>query len=182
MTKRVPVLLSVAALSVFAAACGDDEEEGAAATATPTPTAPATQMAAEDIVGVAQGERTLSTLVTAVTAAELVETLQGEGPYTVFAPTNDAFTAVGQDTLDTLLAPSGKDQLTDILTYHVVEGDLMAADLSDGQTVKTVQGQELTVSVAGDEVKVGDATVVSPDVDASNGTVHVIDKVLQPEA
>jgi uncharacterized surface protein with fasciclin (FAS1) repeats len=120
--------------------------------------------------------------VQAVTAADLAPTLQGQGPYTVFAPTNTAFSAVGQDTLDQLLAPEGKEQLTDVLTYHVVEGDVMAGDLRDGQVVKTLQGEELTVSVDGDRVRIGDATVVQPDVDASNGTVHVIDSVLMPPA
>jgi uncharacterized surface protein with fasciclin (FAS1) repeats len=185
VTKRLPVLLSVAALSIFAAACGDDEEDSAAAgsapaeTATPTPTPMA---ADQDIVVLAQGERDLSTLVRAVTAAELAQTLQGPGPFTVFAPTNDAFDAVGQDTLDQLLAPSGREQLKDVLTYHVVAGDVKAADLKDGQTLETVQGGELPVSIEGEEVKVGGATVVKADVDAENGTVHVIDAVLQPTA
>jgi uncharacterized surface protein with fasciclin (FAS1) repeats len=183
LTKRLLLLLTVAALGVLVAACGDDGEDSAssgssmAATATPEP-----MQASEDIVGVAQGEKRLSTLVQAVTAADLAETLQGERPYTVFAPTNAAFGAVPQDTLDQLLAPSGKEQLTDVLTYHVVEGDVMAADLRDGQAIKTVQGGELTVSIDEDRVKIGDATVIQPDVDASNGIVHVIDTVLQPEA
>jgi uncharacterized surface protein with fasciclin (FAS1) repeats len=131
-------------------------------------------------VALASATPELSTLVSAVQAAELAETLQGEGPFTVFAPTNDAFTAVGQDTLDGLLAPEGKDQLTDILTYHVVPGALTAADLEDGQELETVQGGKLTVSVEGDTVRVGDATVTTPDVQASNGVVHVIDSVLMP--
>jgi uncharacterized surface protein with fasciclin (FAS1) repeats len=183
MRTRLPVLLSVAALSLFAAACGDDDEESTAAGTTTTETAtPEPTPAAEDIVGVAQGEESLSTLVEAVTAADLVETLQGEGPYTVFAPTNEAFAAVPKRTLNDLLAPAGKEDLTAVLTYHVVEGDVMAADLSDGQVIETVQGGELEVSIEGDEVKVGGATVVQPDVDAANGTVHVIDAVLQPTA
>ena len=181
MTKRLPVLLSVAALSAFAAACGDEEPEPAAGgSAAMEMSAP--EQASPDIVGVAQGEPRLSTLVDAVTAADLAQTLQGKGPFTVFAPTNRAFGAVPDGTLDRLLAPKGKDQLTQLLTYHVVAGNVMAADLRDGQTIKTVQGQELTVSIEGDRVKVGEAMVVMPDVDAANGTVHVIDAVLQPQA
>jgi len=186
-TKRLATFAAVAVLTLGAAACGGDEEDPAAAAATPAETqAPAetpteTPAAAEqDIVALAAGTPELSTLVSAVGAAELVETLQGDGPFTVFAPTNDAFSAVGQETLDELLAPEGKAQLTDILTYHVVPGELMAADLQDGQELETVQGGKLQVSVEGDTVRVGDATVVMADVDASNGVVHVIDAVLMP--
>jgi uncharacterized surface protein with fasciclin (FAS1) repeats len=184
MTRRLSLLLTVAALSVFAAACGEDETDSAAsggANATQE-TAPEPMQAEQDIVAVAQGETRLSTLVEAVGTADLATTLQGDGPFTVFAPTNAAFGAVPQDTLDQLLAPAGKQELTELLTYHVVEGNVMAADLRDGQTIKTIQGDELTVSIDGGTVKVGGATVVQPDVDASNGTVHVIDAVLQPKA
>ncbi len=187
MSPRLPVLLSVAALSLFSAACGEDETEPAAAgasmeqpmeEATPEPMADASQT----IVGVAQGERRLSTLVEAVTAADLAKTLQGDGPFPVFAPTNRAFGAVPQDTLSQLLAPEGKEDLTTLLTYHVVEGDVMSTDLQDGQMVTTLQGGQLQVAIDGDQVRIGDATVVQPDVDASNGTVHIIDTVLQPAA
>jgi len=182
-TKRLATFAAVAMLTLGAAACGGDAEDPAAAAATPAETqAPAETPAAaeQDIVALAAGTPELSTLVSAVGAAELVETLQGDGPFTVFAPTNDAFSAVGQETLDELLAPEGKAQLTDILTYHVVPGELMAADLQDGQELETVQGGKLQVSVEGDTVRVGDATVVMADVDASNGVVHVIDAVLMP--
>jgi uncharacterized surface protein with fasciclin (FAS1) repeats len=183
MPKRLPVLLIAAVLTCSAAACGDDEDSAASAQPMTTTemAAPAAE-APKDIVALAQGNDQLSTLVQAVTAADLAPTLQGEGPFTVFAPTNEAFKALPQGTLDELLAPDGKEQLTEILTYHVVEGEVMASDLSDGQVIKTVQGGELRVSIDGDEVKIGDATVVQPDVDASNGVVHVIDTVLQPEA
>jgi uncharacterized surface protein with fasciclin (FAS1) repeats len=182
--KRLATLAAVGVLSLGAAACGEDEEAPAAAStpaATATPAATETPAAGEqDIVALASATPDLSTLVSAVQAAELVETLQGEGPFTVFAPTNEAFEAVGQSTLDELLAPEGKEQRTDILTYHVVPGELMAADLEDGQELETVQGATLRVSVEGDTVKVGDATVASADVDAANGVVHVIDTVLMP--
>ena len=178
-------LAALAALPVlaFAAACGDDEEGGADAAATPAATATpdaAAEAGGQDIVALAQATPELSTLVDAVTAADLGATLQEPGPYTVFAPTNDAFSAVGQDTLDQLLAPAGKDQLTSVLTYHVVPGETLAADLQDGQRLETVQGEQLRVRIRGDEVRVGGATVTQPDVDAANGVVHVIDGVLLP--
>jgi uncharacterized surface protein with fasciclin (FAS1) repeats len=181
-SKRLALLLALPLLALGASACGDDDEESAAAqpaaTATPEPTS--TAEAGEDVVALAQATPELSTLVDAVTAAELVETLQGEGPFTVFAPTNDAFAAVGEDALADLLKPRNREQLTGILTYHVVPGELKAADLQDGQMLKTVQGDSLPVSIEGDQVKVGDATVTQADVEASNGVVHVIDAVLMP--
>ena len=178
-------IAAAGAVTVGAAGCGDDEEDSAASATTPietsTPTPTPSAEAAQDIVALASATPELSTLVSAVQAAELVETLQGEGPFTVFAPTDEAFAAVGQDTLDTLLGPEGKDQLTDVLTYHVVSGELTAADLEDGQELTTVQGATLPVSVDGDQVRVGDATLAMADVEASNGVVHVIDAVLLPE-
>lgn len=138
-----------------------------------------------DIVATAVATPSLSTLVTAVQAADLVETLQGEGPFTVFAPTNAAFEKLPEGTLDTLLKPESKADLSNILTYHVVSGSVMAADLSDGQKVKTLQGDELTVDIMDDKVylvdaKGGKAMVTTADVEASNGVVHIIDAVLMP--
>lgn len=146
---------------------------------------PATQDQ-QDIVALATGNENLSTLVTAVQAAGLVETLQGEGPFTVFAPTNDAFTALPAGTLDTLLQPENKEQLSAILTYHVVAGEVKSSDLKDGQVVTTVQGGTLTVNIADGKVILTDAkgnkvNVVTADVDASNGVVHVIDGVVLPQ-
>lgn len=185
MRRQIAVAAIVPVLALGAVACGDDEEEaatgGAAPAATeqqaPAETAPA---AGEDIVALAQGNEDLSTLVQAVTAANLVETLQGEGPFTVFAPTNEAFAAVGEQALQELLQPANREQLGSILTYHVVEGELTASQLEDGQRLETVNGETLRVRIDGDRVRVGDATVVQPDVDASNGVVHVIDSVLMP--
>jgi uncharacterized surface protein with fasciclin (FAS1) repeats len=134
----------------------------------------------QTIVDLAVATPELSTLVSAVQAADLVETLSSEGPFTVFAPTNDAFAALPAGTLDSLLLPENKQQLTDILTYHVVAGKVMSSDLSDGQVITTVNGATLTVSIADGVVKVGDATVTTADVEASNGVVHVIDAVLLP--
>ncbi len=114
-----------------------------------------------------------------MSAAGLVETLEEPGPYTVFAPTNEAFEALG-GTLDTLLEPANKAELAEVLTYHVVPGELTSSELSDGQKLKTVQGGSLEVKIANGEVTVDGAKVAIPDVEASNGVVHVIDEVLIP--
>jgi uncharacterized surface protein with fasciclin (FAS1) repeats len=148
---------------------------------TPTPTpAPAA-----DIVGLAVATPDLSTLVAAVKAAGLVSTLQGSGPFTVFAPTNAAFAALPAGTLDSLLLPENKATLAGILTYHVVAGKVLSTDLKDGQVVTTVKGDKLTVNVGGGKVtltdaKGGKATVKAADIMASNGVVHVIDAVVLP--
>ncbi|MDQ5894544.1 MAG: hypothetical protein QG596_805 [Actinomycetota bacterium] len=186
--KTLLVALCVPALAFGIAACGDDDESSSTSTTTeqsdaPTGTTTGSGEAAsnEDIVALASGNKDLSTLVTAVTAADLAETLQGEGPYTVFAPTNEAFAALPPAELERLLKPANKDELANILTYHVVAGDVKSSDLSDGQMVETVQGEKLEVKIGDDgSVMIGDATVVMADVDASNGTVHVIDAVLVP--
>ena len=148
---------------------------------------------APDIVAVASGNEQFSTLVAAVQAAGLVETLQGEGPFTVFAPTNAAFEALPEGTLETLLKPENKDQLTGILTYHVVSGKVEAATLTEAigsaeggeYTVATVGGGELVASIQDGKVVLTDAqgnavTVVATDVAASNGVIHVIDAVAMP--
>ena len=132
---------------------------------------------AQDIVDVAAKAGNFNTLVTAVKAAGLVDTLKGPGPFTVFAPTDAAFAKVPKATLDALLAD--KAALTKVLTYHVVPGKVMAADVKAGK-VKTVQGQELTVTTQGG-VMVDNAKVVATDVAASNGVIHAIDTVLMPK-
>ncbi|MBC5991407.1 fasciclin domain-containing protein [Pontibacter cellulosilyticus] len=133
-----------------------------------------------DIVALASNNPSLSTLVQAIQAADLAGTLQGGGPYTVFAPTNEAFAALPAGTLDNLLKPENKQQLVDILTYHVTEGSVMASDLSNGMMVKTLNGKDLKVMLNGDQVMINNATVTSPNVQASNGVVHVVDKVILP--
>jgi uncharacterized surface protein with fasciclin (FAS1) repeats len=130
------------------------------------------------IVDVASADATFSTLVAAVSAAGLVETLSGTGPFTVFAPTNDAFAALPAGVLDALLLPENKALLAQILTYHVVSGMVMAADVTDGD-VATVEGQTIKLSTA-DGVTVNGATVVAADVAASNGVIHAIDAVILP--
>ncbi len=153
------------------------------ATAAPTLTEPPAEAPADEgpgtIVDIAVSAGNFETLVAAVSAAGLVETLQGEGPFTVFAPTDEAFAALPEGTLEALLAdPEG--QLTQILLYHVVPGKVMSSDLSDGMTAETVQGSPVTFSIADGVVKVNDATVIAADIEASNGVIHVIDKVILP--
>lgn len=135
----------------------------------------------KDIVENAMNANNVTTLVAAVKAADLVETLQGEGPFTVFAPTNDAFAKVDKATLDSLLLPANKAQLTSILTYHVVPGRYTSKDLTNGMKLTTVQGQQLTISVMNGKVMVNNtSTVQTADVISSNGVTHVVDTVLMP--
>ncbi|ASY28384.1 Fasciclin domain-containing protein [Candidatus Planktophila limnetica] len=130
------------------------------------------------IVDVAIGAGNFGTLVAAVTAADLVETLSGAGPFTVFAPTDEAFAALPAGVLDALLLPENKATLAKILTYHVVSGQVMAADVTDGD-VATVEGQTIKLSTM-DGVSVNGAKVVAADVAASNGVIHAIDAVILP--
>lgn len=136
-------------------------------------------MQPKNIVQLAIGNDDLSTLVAAVKAADLAGVLSGDGPFTVFAPTNAAFAALPAGTVENLLKPENKDQLAAILTYHVVAGKVMAGDLSNGMTAATVQGEEITVDLT-DGAKINGAKVVAADVEASNGVVHVIDQVILP--
>jgi uncharacterized surface protein with fasciclin (FAS1) repeats len=130
------------------------------------------------IVDVAVQAGSFKTLVQAVQAAGLVETLSGEGPFTVFAPTDEAFAQIPQDTLQAVLAD--KEKLTAILTYHVVPGKLMAADVVRSTQLQTVQGQSITVSTEGG-VRVDNANVIQTDIEADNGVIHVIDQVIMPK-
>ncbi len=138
----------------------------------------ATKAKMENIVAIAS--KNAKTLAAAVTAAGLVETLEGAGPFTVFAPTDSAFKAIQKD-VDNLLKPANKPKLTKVLTYHVVSGKVMAADLKDGQELTTVEGTKLKVSIKNGKVMVGNAHVTAADVYASNGVIHMIDKVLMPK-
>jgi uncharacterized surface protein with fasciclin (FAS1) repeats len=178
-----------AALVLTGCTSGSDDAE----TTTDTEaTAEATEEAAEEestddeaeaeepgtIVDIAASDENFSTLVAAVDAAGLVETLSGEGPFTVFAPTNDAFDALPEGVLDALLLPENEAVLTSILTYHVVAGEVTSDQITDGD-VATVEGQNVTLSTEGG-VTVNDANVTTADIDASNGVIHVIDAVLLP--
>ena len=173
--SHIAVIAALAVASLGVVACGSSDSETTASTAATT------TMSDETIAAVASGNADLSTLVAALKAGDLVTTLEGTGPYTVFAPTNAAFADI-QSTVDTLLEPGNKTDLQQVLTYHVVPGTYTAADLKDGQKLKTVEGQDLTVSIKDGVVKVNDATVEATDITASNGVVHVINKVLGPPA
>lgn len=139
----------------------------------------------KNIIQNAVNSKDHTTLVAAVKAAGLVDTLEGTGPFTVFAPTNEAFKKLPAGTVDTLLKPENKAKLAKILTYHVVSGKLEASDLTDGKKLKTVEGEDLTVKKSGDSVMIVDAkgdsaTVTIPNVNQSNGVIHVINTVLMP--
>ncbi len=167
------------------------ETKDTVATVTEQPMAPkeeegvmvggAKMVPSKNIVENAAGSADHTTLVAAVTAAGLGETLSGAGPFTVFAPTNAAFEKLPKGAVEGLLKPEKKADLTKVLTFHVVPGALKAADLKDGQKLKTVQGQELTVTVKDGAVKINGATVTTADVISSNGVTHVIDAVLMPK-
>jgi len=144
------------------------------------PALTAAEAAPKDIVDTAASLEDFSTLVAAVKAGGLVETLKGEGPFTVFAPTNAAFAALPEGTLESLLKPENKEKLAAILTYHVVAGKVMAADVKPGM-VPTVNGKSFTVAVVDGKVTVDGATVVKTDVVTSNGVIHVIDAVILPK-
>ncbi len=209
MTTRFPrFFVALLALVLVAAACGDDATEDssdASASASEAATDEASDEAMEEesdeameeesdeamaeepgtIVDVAVANGSFTTLVAAVEAAGLVETLSGEGPFTVFAPTDDAFAAALEAlglTAEELLADT--ETLTSILTYHVVSGEVPSSEVVtlDGASVATVNGAEITIGVDGDTVTVDDATVTAVDVEASNGVIHVIDSVLLPPA
>ena len=182
--RRTTLAAVVAATALTLAACGGSTDE----TATDTAETTSEEMVAEEeiadeagvgtIVDVASNTEGFSTLVTAVGAAGLVDTLNGEGPFTVFAPTDEAFAALPPGVLDALLLPENKETLAKILTYHVVPGAVMAADVTDGD-VATVEGQTVTLSTA-DGVTVNGAAVIQADVVADNGVIHVIDAVILP--
>ncbi len=137
-------------------------------------------MKKKDIVDTAVEAGTFNTLAAALTAADLVDTLKGEGPFTVFAPTNEAFAKLPEGTVENLLKPENKDQLVAVLTYHVVAGKVMAADVVKLESAATVNGAEVTIKASDAGVMVDDANVVTTDIKASNGVIHVIDTVILP--
>ncbi len=184
MTIRTTILATTAAIALFAAP----------ALAQDNPTVGGAAMMADQPIAVnASNAPNLTTLVAAVTAAGLVETLAGEGPFTVFAPTNEAFEKLPAGTVDTLLKPENKDQLTKVLLSHVVPGNVMAeaamsmvADDGGRHNVETASGDTITLGMVGDDLVVydesgGAATVITADVRQANGVVHVIDDVLLPK-
>lgn len=202
MKKTLSVALALSTALALSACTDDSSTTEAGTTTTNVTTAEATATettetstevstsaaASGDIVDTAAEAGEFSTLITAVQAADLEETLRGDGPFTVFAPTDEAFAALPEGTLDTLLADPQGD-LTDILTYHVIPSEVFSADVvtMDGQTVTTVQGAELTINVDGENVSLADVAgntvnVTATDVAATNGVIHVIDGVLMPTA
>ena len=176
ITKETPQMKKVLALALVASislvACGSDSSTEVVDTTVME------EVAANDIVAVASSTEGFSTLVAALTAASLVETLQGEGPFTVFAPNDEAFAALPAGLLEKLLLPENVAVLTSILTYHVVAGKVMSTDVTTGDA-PTVEGSTLALDTMSG-VMVNDATVIAADVEASNGVIHVIDKVLVP--
>jgi uncharacterized surface protein with fasciclin (FAS1) repeats len=194
--KKTMLSLAVVAAIVLSSCAGEEKKSETTETTTTTTEAPKMEAAKEEagvmvgganmvpsknIVENAAGSADHTTLVTAVKAAGLAETLSGVGPFTVFAPTNAAFDKLPTGTVETLVKPESKAKLTGILTYHVVPGALKAADLKDGQKLKTVQGEELMVSVKDGKVMINGANVTIADVVSSNGVTHVIDAVLMPK-
>ena len=174
--KEIPLMKKVLALALVASislvACGSDSSTEVVDTTVME------EVAANDIVAVASSTEGFSTLVAALSAAGLVETLQGEGPFTVFAPNDEAFAALPAGLLEKLLLPENIAVLTSILTYHVVAGKVMSTDVTTGDAA-TVEGSTLALDTMSG-VMVNDATVIAADVEASNGVIHVIDKVLVP--
>lgn len=138
------------------------------------------QAAEKDIVDTAIEAGQFQTLAAALEAAGLVEALKGAGPFTVFAPTDEAFAKLPAGTVESLLEPENKEQLTAILTYHVVPGKVMAADVAEIDEAQTVNGKMVDIEVDGSSVKVNDATVIAADIAASNGVIHVVDTVILP--
>lgn len=204
--KRILAATGVISLALTLAACGEDDTTTNTGTTTQTSATEETtteettteettteettaaEAAGDDIVDTAVAAGSFTTLTAALEAAGLDETLRGDGPFTVFAPTDEAFDALPEGTVDTLLADPQGD-LTEILTYHVIDGEVLAADVleMDGEMVETLQGGSLTVEVEGEQVVLVDAAgnrinVTDVDVDASNGVIHVVDAVLMPNA
>lgn len=180
-TPRLAIIAVSAIAALTLAACGSSSDTASSSSA-PAPSSSSaeasTPAAPGTIVEVASANPDFSTLVAAIGAAGLAETLSGTGPFTVFAPTNGAFAALPAGVLDKLLLPENKDTLAKILTFHVVAANVPSSDVVAGD-VATVEGSKVTITTDGG-IKVGGATVVTPDVAASNGVIHVIDAVLVP--
>ena len=174
---KFPVAASVAALLLISPT---GAEAGKKCRGKSVTTVSLKKEAKSDIVDTAVNAGSFKTLAAALEAAGLVDTLKGKGPFTVFAPTDDAFAKLPAGTVESLLKPENKAKLAAILTYHVVAGKVMAADVVKLDTAKTVQGQTVAID-ATDGVKINDAKVVTADIDCGNGVIHVIDTVLLPQ-
>ena len=180
--KRISSLLSLILIAAFSLAACAPAPTPAPTKVPPTAVPPTATPMPKDIVDTAVADGRFTTLVAAVEAAGLVDTLKGAGPFTVFAPTDDAFAKLPAGTLDDLLKPENKQKLTDILLYHVVEGKVVAADVSSLASAMTVFGKDVTVKVDMGNVYINDAQVIITDIETSNGVIHVIDTVLLPPA
>lgn len=172
-TIKRTMVASVACLALVAGGCGDGSTPADRDGGTPAPVA--------DIVQTAEAAGVFGTLLAAVDAAGLTDTLRGPGPFTVFAPTDDAFAALPAGTVESLLQPENIETLTSILTYHVLGAEVRAADAIGAGSAETLNGQRVTITESGGSVFVNDAEVVQADVLARNGVIHVIDAVLLPE-
>ena len=172
MTQRLSRLFSIALIVQFALAfaasqaIAGDYKKGAS----------------EDIVDTAVAAGQFETLAAALGAADLVDTLKGDGPFTVFAPTDEAFAKLPAGTVENLLKPENREQLIAILTYHVVPGKVLAADVVKLSEAKTVNGQSVAIEIADNGVRIDNANVIATDIDASNGVIHVIDTVILPSS
>jgi len=173
-------LFSALLFSLAVVACGKSAPAAESSSAANESSGQEAAASSSDIVDTAASAEGFSTLVAAVQAAGLVDTLKGDGPFTVFAPTDAAFAALPAGTLESLLKPENKDKLVAILTYHVVAGDVRASDVVKLDTATTVQGGAVAIRSDDSGVSVGDAHVVKTDIACSNGVIHVIDKVLIP--
>lgn len=182
MKKVIALVLSLSVLAACKTEPSTDTATNSPSPATNTETtdsaAPMTETASADIVDTAVAAGSFTTLAKALAAANLVDTLKGEGPFTVFAPTDAAFAALPAGTLDKLLA--NPTELAKVLTYHVVPGNVSAADVVKLTTAKTVEGSDIKITVTDGKVKVDGANVTQTDIKASNGTIHVIDAVILP--
>jgi uncharacterized surface protein with fasciclin (FAS1) repeats len=189
LTGNLTGMIAVVALALAPVACGEDDD--AAAPVTPSRTGGSTGTGAGgtggsapapvDILATAQAAGTFNTLVAAVTAAGLADTLKSPGPFTVFAPTDAAFAKLPAGTVDMLLKPENQAMLQSVLKYHVLAGRVPAAEVVTLTSATTVEGGKVTIAVSGGKVKVNDANVVATDIAASNGLIHVIDAVLIPQ-
>ena len=178
MNRRSVLLTALAFPLLLTAACSSSSDTAKAGTDSGTTGTNAAT--SKDIVDTAVAAGSFKTLATALTAAGLVDTLKGPGPFTVFAPTDAAFAKLPAGTVDTLLKPENKAMLQAVLKYHVVAGKVLAADVVKLTKATTLQGADVAISVSGSTVKINDATVTMADVLASNGVIHVIDTVLLP--
>jgi len=167
--SAMPIVIGVLALTGFTAsltALADDSN--------------GSMLAEMDIVDTAVAAGQFNTLAAALDAADLIATLKGDGPFTVFAPTDEAFAKLPAGTVESLLKPENRDQLVAILTYHVVSGKVMAKDVVNLSEAKTVNGSDISIKVMDGKVRINDATVVAADVATSNGVIHVVDTVILP--